>query len=274
MRPFYRSAFVVVLCALFILGAVSFAAAQSGTAPAATQPASGTGERTVEEAYLQASMENMIISEQSHSDSRDMKRLALTYAEDAIKRGHKSDEIRQSLEYLALEATLSPTRDAGLGRVLNDYPDIRADACRFLGEFGTVEAKDALLKVALSDQEPMVLAAAVRSLGKIGMNDNDEVAITISYVINRFDVLRPDNTLAFECLVALDKLAAKGGGIKDQGTIRAIMKIATGNYITIVKQKAKDVLDKFMGASSSTGTGSAATTAPAATTPAAGAKKP
>lgn len=271
MRPFYRSAFVAGLCVLFALGAVSFVGAQTGTAPAATSTTSGTGERTVEEAYLQASMESMIISEQSHSDNRDMKRLALTYAEAALKAGRKSDEIRQSLEYLALENTYMPTRNAGLGRVINDYPDIRADACEYLGEFGTVEAKDALLKVALSDQEPMVLSAAVRALGKIGMNDNDEVAITISYVINRFDVLRPDNSLAFECLVALDKIAEKTGGIKDTGTIRAIMKIATGNYITIVRMKAQEVLDRFMGATSSSGTGSGKPASAGATT---GAKKP
>jgi hypothetical protein len=240
MRPFYRSAFVLGFCALFILGAAGFAGAQ-----ATTTPSTGTGERTVEEAYLQASLETMIITEQAHADSRDMKELALRYIEDALKAGRKSNEIRQSLEYLALETTYSPIRDAGLGRVVNDYPDIRAKACAYLGDFGTVEAKDALIKVALSDHEPMVLSAAVRALGKIGMNDNDEVILIISYVINRFDVLQPDNSLAFECLVALDKIAEKNGGIKDAGTIRAIMKIATGNYIPIVKNKASELLSKL-----------------------------
>lgn len=241
MRPYYRSAFVLVLCTLFILGGAGLAVAQT-TPTTTTTP---TGERTVEEAYLQSSLETMIITEQSKADSRDMKELALRYVDEALKAGRQNDEIRKSLEYLALETSLSPARNAGLGRVINDYPDIRAKACDYLGEFGTVEAKDALIKVALSDHEPMVLAAAVRALGKIGMNENDEVVQIISYVINRFDILQPDNSLAFECLVALDRIAEKNGGIKDAGAIKAVMRIATGNYITIVKNKAAELLGKL-----------------------------
>ena len=89
----------------------------------------------------------------------------------------------------------------------------------------------------------MVIAAAVRSLGKIGMNDNDEVTQSISYIVTRFDILQPDNSLAFESLVALERLADKNGGIKDPAAIRAIMKIATGNYITPVRTKANELLN-------------------------------
>jgi len=45
--------------------------------------------------------------------------------------------------------------------------------------------------------------------------------------------------------VALEALADANNGIKDPAAIRAVMKIADGNYITPVKQKAKDLLSKL-----------------------------
>lgn len=201
-------------------------------------------QKTVEESFLQESLETLVIREQAHSESKDMKLVALSYAKQAIESGRRNEDVRQSLEYLALETSMVVVRSAGTGRVLNDFPDIRAKACDYLGEFPSVETKDALVKVALSDKEPMVLSAAVRSLGKVGINDGDEVTQVISYIINRFDVLYPDNSLAFEALVAFERLNDSLGGLKDPVAIRAIMKIATGNYITPVKQKANALLDK------------------------------
>lgn len=241
------------VAAILGLGLVLGAAAQGTTAPAKG------GEKTVEEAYLQESLETMIIKEQSQAENKDMKLVALQYIKQALDGGRKNEEIRKSLEYLALETTMTVTRSAGLGRPTNDFPDIRAKACEYLGEFPTVASKDALVKVTLGDREPMVLSAAIRSLGKIGMNDSDEVTQVISYIVNRYDVLQPDNSLAFEALIAIERIADKNGGIKDPAAIRAVMKIATGNYINPVKTKAADVLSKlrkYSASASGGGTGS------------------
>jgi len=77
------------------------------------------------------------------------------------------------------------------------------------------------------------------------MNENDDVTQAIAFIVNRFDILMPDNSLAFESLVALEFLADASGGLKDPAAIRAILRIADGNYITPVKQKAKQLLDKL-----------------------------
>ncbi|HOX49252.1 MAG TPA: HEAT repeat domain-containing protein [Spirochaetales bacterium] len=241
MRSFVRATLALGAASVFGLCLVLGAGAQA--AQPATAPKSG--EKTVEEAYLQESLETMIIKEQSQSDSKDMKLVALQYIKQAVDAGRKNEEIRKSLEYLALETTMVVTRSAGLGRPTNDYPDIRAKACDLLGEFPSVESKNALLKVALGDAEPMVLSAAVRSLGKIGMNDGDDVTQTIAFIVNRFDILMPDNSLAFESLIAIERIADKNNGIKDPAAIRAVMKIATGNYITPVRAKANEILGKL-----------------------------
>ncbi len=212
-------------------------------------------QKSVEESFLQESLETMVIREQAQTENKDMKLVALQYVKQAIDGGRKNEDIRKSLEYLALENTNVVIRSAGTGRVLNDFPDIRAKACDYLGDFPSVATKDALVKVTLGDREPMVLSSAIRSLGKVGINDGDEVSQVIAYIINRFDILYPDNSLAFESLVALERIADKQGGLKDPAAIRAVMKIATGNYITPVKQKASELLDKFRRVSVSAGSG-------------------
>jgi HEAT repeat protein len=215
-----------------ILGVVAaFAGAQSQ---------SGNREMSVEESYLQESIELMIIREQSRAESREMKLVALTYIGEAIDRGNTGEEIRAALEYLGTEGIVNQTRENG--RLVNNYPDIRTKAASYLGDLGTSEAKDALIKMCLADNEPMVLTEVVKSLAKIGINDNDETANTISWIVNRFDVLHPDNQLALSALEAYEKLAEVSGGIKDPSAVRTIIRIAEGNYIRPVQDRAKQLL--------------------------------
>jgi HEAT repeat protein len=212
-----------------------------GTVSAWSQAAAG-GERTVEESYLQESLETMIIREQAFADSKDMKLVALQYIRQAVEEGRTNPDVRKALEFLATETSSTVVRAGGVGRVLNNFPDVRREAALLLGEFPTVEAKDTLLKVTLADNEPMVIAAAIKSLGKIGMNDADDVSQSIAFVVNRFDILFPDNALAFESLVAFEAIAEAQGGLRDPSAIRAIMRIADGNYITPVRNKALSLL--------------------------------
>jgi hypothetical protein len=197
-------------------------------------------EMSVEESYLQESIENMIIREQSIATGRDMKLVALEYIGEAIERGNTSDDVRNALEYLALEGLTNQTRENG--RMINNFPDVRAKAVTYLGAIGTPEAKNALLKVMLADPEPMVLTEAVKSLAKIGINDNEETANTISWVVTRFDVLNPDNLLALSALEAFETLAEKNGGLKDPSALRTIMRIADGRYITPVRDRARQLI--------------------------------
>jgi hypothetical protein len=198
-------------------------------------------EMSVEESYLQESIENMIIREQSVAPGRDMKMVALEYIGEALERGNTSKDVRNALEYLALEGLTNQTRENG--RMINNFPDVRAKAVAFLGDIGTPEAKNALLKVMLADPEPMVLTEAVKALAKIGLNENEETANTISWVVTRFDVLNPDNLLALSALEAFETLAKKNGGLKDPSALRTIMRIAEGRYIVPVKERAKQLIN-------------------------------
>lgn len=222
---------------------VAVVVAFAATAAAASAQATGSAGRelSVEESYLQESVELMVIREQTRADSRDMKLIALEYIGDAIAAGRGGPEVQQALEYLALEGVVNQAREAG--RLVNNYPDVRAKAAQHLGELGTVEAKNTLMKMVLAEPEPMALTEAIKSLGKIGMNENEETAGAISWVVTRFDVLNPDNILALAALEAYEKLAEKNGGLKDASAIRTIMRIAEGPYIRPVQARARETLN-------------------------------
>jgi len=211
------------------------------TRPGQTSP--DNREMSVEQSYLQESVELMIIREQSRTDNRDMKMVALEYINDAIDRGNKSDEIRSALEFLSLEGVLNISRENG--RVVNNFPDVRVKAATALGKLGTPEAKDTLLKMVNRDNEPMVITEAIKSLGIIGMNDADEVTQTIYWTVNRFNTLNPDNMLALSAIDAFDKIATANNGIKDRNVLELLMKIANGTYISPVKNRASELLEKL-----------------------------
>ncbi|MDR2607117.1 MAG: HEAT repeat domain-containing protein [Treponema sp.] len=196
-------------------------------------------EMSVEESYLQESVEMMIIRETSRAEGRDQKMVALEYISDAIDRGNKGEEVRQALDYLVMEGVMNKARLNG--RLVNNYPDVRTKAATYLGDLGTPEAKNTLIKIVMADPEPMVLTEAVKSLAKIGINDNDETVNAISWVATRFDVLNPDNLLALSVVDAYATLAEKGV-LKDSSAVRTLIRITEGNYITPVKEKAKAVL--------------------------------
>jgi HEAT repeat protein len=201
---------------------------------------SRSDEMSVEESYLQESVELMVIRETSRADSRDQKLVALEYIGDAIGRGNTGEEVRSALEYLSMEGVMNKARENG--RLVNNYPDVRRKAAEYLGDLGTPEAKNTLLKIVVADPEPMVLQEAVKSLAKIGLNDNEETVNAIAWIVTRFDVLNPDNLLALSAVDAFEKIAEKNGGIKDPNAIRVLIRIAEGPYIKPVQDRAKQVI--------------------------------
>jgi len=202
-------------------------------------------EMTVEESYLQESIELMIIREQSRSENRDMKMVALEYIGEAIDRGNRSDEIAASLEFLSMEGVLNLTRENG--RVVNNFPDVRREAATQLGRLGTPAARDTLLKMVNGDNEPMVITEAIRALGTIGDNDYDEVTRQISWTVNRFDRLNPDNFMALSALDAFERIAEANGGLRDRAAIDTIIRISEGPYVTPVRERARALLNELRG---------------------------
>jgi hypothetical protein len=226
--------FILLLIALIAVPAVNGQSNSSG----------GNREMTVEESYLQEAVEMMSIRETIRTEGLDQKMLALRYIGEAIERGNTGNEICQALEYLSREGLSMQARENG--RLVNNYTLARREAARYLGQLGTVEARDVLITVCNFEREPMVLQEAIKSLGDIGNNDDEKTTDAIIWIVRRFDVLNPDNLMALSAVDAIAKIAEKNGGLKNPANaIQLLMTIANGPYTKPVQAKARAVLDEM-----------------------------
>ena len=200
-----------------------------------------SNESSVESEYL-SSVEDVVITELANSEERDNKLVALQYLENAVNENRVSPDMMKALDSLAGEGITSQARTNG--RLVNNFPDIRAKACDILANVKTEESKDTLVKIALADNEPMVITAAIRSLGEIGINGNDEVTETIAWAQKKNSVLNPTSSLALEVGVAYEKLADT---VENKAPmIQALGQIATDyRYVTPVRTRALELLKKL-----------------------------
>lgn len=240
-----RGVFTVrTLCAVavFLVGATMLPAQQAAAA--------ATGkEITIEELFLK-SVEFQILREKAFSDDFEIKMNALDDIQKKIDDGSfaaSDQQVEFVLEYLALEGSARTVREAG--RLVNNFPEIRRRSANMLGRLGTDDAKTALVRVLLIDEEPTVKAEAAYGLGLIGRNPNNEVIEALAFVYSRQDPTMPDNNFGYALCLAVEKLAQKTpGGIKDPAAYQMLVKIAQGNYLKTVKNKALEVLEKLKNA--------------------------
>ena len=203
---------------------------------------SRSNETSVEDIYL-TNVQDVIITELANSDTRDNKLVALEYLEEAVNAGRVTPDMTAALDQLAGEGVTTQSKTNG--RVVNNYPDVRKKSCDILAKVPTKESKNTLVKIALQDNEPMVITAAIRSLGKIGINDNDEVINVIAFA-NRHNIGTgiPAGSMALEVINAYERLAPT---VQDRSVmLESLSKIyAETKYPTPVRKKALDLLNKL-----------------------------
>jgi hypothetical protein len=175
----------------------------------------------------------------AESDEYDNKLVALQYLQSALEDGNTSDAVIQALDRLAGEGLTTQSRTNG--RLNNNFPEIRREACKLMAKVPTEHSKNTLISIAVADNEPMVIAAAVKSLGEIGINQNDETVEAIAFANRRNQVLNPTSSLALEVLNAFEMLYDSTENKKTM--IDAVARISTDyHYVTPVRQKAYKLL--------------------------------
>jgi len=236
-----KLAAIVILSSILLLVPGLLIAQQDDSSAAAED------EKTVEELFLQ-SVEMRIIGEQAFSDGRETKLSALDNLAELVENGDIGSgdpEAHYILDSLSSEGIGVTYREGR--RVVNNFPEVRRKACELLGKIGGEAAKDTLINVLLSDNEPMVLSEAVYALGNMDAETEDsQVTQAIAYSVLNQDILTPDQNFGYAALLAIEKLAEQNGGINDPSVYRALIRISQGNYLNTVQKKAQEVIKTLM----------------------------
>jgi hypothetical protein len=200
-------------------------------------------EMSIEESYLQGTVETMIIREYVTSGDRDGKLIALEFLRQMINNGDSPKEVHALLAYMALEGILNKNRNEG--RIVNNFPDVRLKAVEYLGDLGLKEASDTLLRVLQVEDEPAVVSTAVRSLSKLGYNDNNYTINSILGVFERYDTGRPNNVLAVSVIDSCNTFK-QDGDKKNPWIYATLMHISTSpSYIKPVRDYARTTLSQI-----------------------------
>ena len=224
---------VFIASAMMVFGSFVFAQTQQ-----VQKKSDSEKETSVESEYLN-DVDGDIIMTLAESDEYDNKLVALQYLQSALEDGNTSDAVIQALDRLAGEGLTTQSRTNG--RLNNNFPEIRREACKLMAKVPTEHSKNTLISIAVADNEPMVIAAAVKSLGEIGINENDEAVDAIAFANRRNQVLNPTSSLALEVLNAFEMLNDSTENKKTM--IDAVARISTDyHYVTPVRQKAYKLL--------------------------------
>ncbi len=199
-------------------------------------------EQTVEELYLK-NVELQILREQAFGGDRETKMAVLDDVEKKVKDGNASEDYLVILEFLSMEGILRQERESG--RLANYYPEVRRRATNLLGRIGGEQARQSLLTILVTDDEPTVMAEAAYALGVIGNDAESESVRAMVYVLEKQTSQSPDGNLAFAVCLAMEKIAQANQGIKDPAAYRALVRISQGPYIPTVRRKALQTLEEI-----------------------------
>ncbi|TVQ23594.1 MAG: HEAT repeat domain-containing protein [Spirochaetaceae bacterium] len=213
---------------------------------AIAQNGNDRGLMTIEELYLQDDLTIRVLRTQALSVEREHKLAALEQATDLIG---TVDE-RALLSILRVLATDGSSWQVRVGgRRMYDYPDVRREAVRVIGEVGGRSAEVILREVIQYDRNPLVLSEAVYALRSTGISADTGTATVLANLMNReLSRVNPDNNLMYASLLTLESLASDGNeAISNTTLINNLLRITTGPYTRLVREKALDVLNVMRG---------------------------
>jgi hypothetical protein len=236
-KPAYRSPPCIVVVKTIICMSALFLSVQT----AAAQETGVERDVQTEQSYSPDMANLILITEQSRSPEMKLKNNALALIARLLSQNKKSPEMLDALEFLALEGTVNKLRING--RIINNYPSIRAKAATCLGDYGGEEAKKILVRTLKVEPDSMVLIPALYALSKIGVTAEDE--IVLNDMMRRLDVRYPDNLLAIAYLDTLEKYSEEQNGAVNLATRHSISYISQGGYTKQVQKKARLLLEKL-----------------------------
>ena len=186
-----------------------------------------------------------VVAAQAHSFEFDAKMDAIRYLAEQLEAGAvapRDPAAVEILSFLALERYQHEIRRDG--RLINDYPIVRAEAIRLLGAVGGDSARLTIRRVLTVEQDPYVLGVAVRAAAVSSDVPDQELFQRLTYLVGQMNARQtPDNSLAQAIVSSVLEMQQRLGRIDDPDLFRAIISIAQGSYNYGIREQALDLID-------------------------------
>jgi hypothetical protein len=115
-------------------------------------------------------------------------------------------------------------------KLVNDFPDLRAQAADLLGRIGSIGSRAALLRAVGAETDGVALAAEVRALGALASDGDGASLSAIARAFNRRAGGPPDERLASAVVDALGRIARYEGSLEDPSALSILIAVSGGSY--------------------------------------------
>jgi outer membrane protein assembly factor BamB len=197
------------------------------------------------EAALRANPDYLYLESFADSQSREQIRPFLSEVRSRVTQGTLGKStwyVVRLLEKLAGTGVLDPSYRNQ--KVINNFPDLRAEAASLLGEIGSAGSRWTLIHVVESEPDPYALSAEIAALGDLSFDGDGASVRAITTAFARAGTAPSDNRLAAATVGALDKIAASTGSIS-QRAAETLFAISNGPYLAQIRAAALEALQRL-----------------------------
>ncbi len=180
---------------------------------------------------------------QAKAHGREGKLIVLdSILKDISDKNYTKDDVKlvELVSFLAQEG--STRQEYENNRLVNDYPDVRRNACIVLAKIGGEQARDALLEVLHQDQSFVVKAEACNSLALLKDDPTGQILRTIVYTYR--STYKPDQNFVIAIINAI-KTISKGNEQVYGDAIIILSEIQMGQFTRTVREEAYKAI-KFL----------------------------
>jgi outer membrane protein assembly factor BamB len=127
-------------------------------------------------------------------------------------------------------------------KLVNDFPDLRAQAADLLGRIGSIGSRAALLRAVGAETDGVALAAEVHALGALASDGDGASLAAIARAFNRRAGGPPDERLASAVVDALGRIARYEGSLEDPSALSILIAVSGGSYADAARAAASAIL--------------------------------
>ena len=159
---------------------------------------------------------------------------------DKLGFSQNDKELIQLVSFLSEEG--STRQEYENNRLINDFPDIRRKSVQVLAKIGGNTARDALINILHTDQNPAVKAEACNALAKVKDNKDGKALNALVYVYR--STYRPDPYLIQSIITAVKQIATVDASAYADA-IYVLSEIQMGSHQRKIREEAYNAIQEL-----------------------------